>query len=354
VSASTGASTGASTTASAEALIRALPKVELHVHLEGTLEPELLLELARRNGVRVRFASVEQLRAACDFRGLQGFLDLYYEGMRVLRTGRDFFDLTLAYARRVAAEGARHVEVFFDPQAHTERGVRFEALLEGIDAALREAERELGLSSGLIACFLRDRGPDAAMAALELALPHVERLAGVGLDSAERAHPPAPFRAVFERARAAGLRAVAHAGEEGPADYIWQTLELLRVERIDHGVRCTEDPHLVEHLARTRVPLTMCPLSNVRLRVVERLEQHNLKQLLARGLCVTVNSDDPAYFGGYLGDNLRAAQRALALSDADLVALARNAVEASFLPDARKSELYAAIQEVAARHGAPL
>jgi adenosine deaminase len=333
-----------------EALIRELPKVELHLHLEGTLEPELWLELAQRNGVRTRFADVEQLRAAYRFQGLQEFLDLYYEGMQVLCGERDFYELTGSYARRAAAEGARHVEVFFDPQAHLERGVAFEAALDGIDAALREAERELGLSSRLILCFLRDRSVESAQAVLERALPHAGRIAGVGLDSAERDHPPAKFRALFERARAAGLRAVAHAGEEGPADYIWQALELLGVERIDHGVRCVEDPELVEHLARTRVPLTVCPLSNVALRVFERLERHNLAQLLRRGLCVTVNSDDPAYFGGYLGDNLRAAQRALGLTAAELVQLAHNAVEASFLPVARRRALGAEIDAVAARH----
>jgi len=332
----------------ADRLIEALPKVELHVHIEGTLEPEMLFAIAERNGLALRWASVEELKAAYDFRDLQSFLDLYYEGAHVLLHECDFFDLTWAYLERMARENVRHVEIFFDPQTHTDRGVALETVLDGICGALDRARASLGISSLLIACFLRHLSAEAAMQTLERVLPHRERVAAVGLDSAEAGNPPEKFTAVFERALREGLVAVAHAGEEGPPEYIWQALNALRVRRIDHGVRCLEDAALVQHLAAARIPLTVCPLSNVRLRVFERLEQHNLKTLLERGLCVTINSDDPAYFGGYLTENFRAVSRALNLGADDVVELTRNGVEASFLDEAAKRRIHAEIAAVAA------
>jgi len=316
---------------SLDTLIHRIPKAELHVHIEGTLEPELAFELAARHGVSLDYPTVESLRRAYDFGDLQSFLDLYFAGARVLRTARDFFDLTAAYLVRAAADNVRHAEIFFDPQTHTARGVPLGTVIEGITAALAQARERHRMSLLLILCFLRDRPVESAMATLEEALAFRAHIVGVGLDSAERGHPPAKFAEVFARARAEGLRAVAHAGEEGPADYIRQALEILRVERIDHGVRCEEDPALVAELAARRVPLTMCPLSNLKLRVVPSLEQHNLRALLNRGLCVTINSDDPAYFGGYVNANYLAAQHALGLTEEEIRRLARNSFEASFL-----------------------
>ena len=330
-----------------EEWIRALPKAELHLHIEGTLEPELMFELARRNGVELRFASFEALRRAYAFDDLQSFLDIYYEGMAVLRTERDFHELTRAYLERARADGVRHVEIFFDPQAHTARGVAFETVIEGIHGALEEGRRELGVSGLLILCFLRHLPAAEAMATLEQALPYRDRLVGVGLDSSELGYPPEAFAAVFGRARAEGLRAVAHAGEEGPPGYVWQALDVLHAERIDHGVCCEEDAALLERLVRERVPLTMCPLSNVRLRVVDRLEDHNLRRLLKRGVRVSIHSDDPAYFGGYVGDNYLAAAEALDLSREDLVTIARNSIEATFLDDGAQAELLAELERVA-------
>jgi adenosine deaminase len=322
-----------------DAFLRALPKVELHVHVEGTLEPELMFELAARNGVRLPYGSVEEVRRAYQFTDLQSFLDLYYAGARVLVTEQDFFDLAWAYLTRVAAQTVRHVELFFDPQTHTDRGVPFETVVTGLHRALAEGERRLGVSWRLILCFLRHLSAEAAMTTLEQALPFRDRIVGVGLDSSEVGHPPEKFARVFARARAEGFRAVAHAGEEGPPAYIWQALDLLGVERIDHGVRCLEDPRLVARLVAERVPLTVCPLSNVRLRVFPTLAEHNLKRLLDAGLRVTVNSDDPAYFGGYVLENYRAAQAALGLSRDDVRRLARNAIEASFLDPRAKQTL---------------
>lgn len=322
-----------------EQLILSLPKVELHLHIEGTLEPEMMFTLAARNGLSLRFKSIPELRHAYEFQDLQSFLDLYYEGTRVLIQERDFFDLTWAYLRRVAAENVRHVEIFFDPQAHTTRGVTFDTVVSGIHGALERARTELGLSSRLILCVLRHLSPASAMETLDQALAYRDRICGVGLDSSEMGRPPELFREVFDRARMEGFLTVAHAGEEGPPEYIWQALEVLRVARIDHGVRCVEDEALLQYLAQRRVPLTVCPLSNVKLRVFPSLDHHNLKVLLERGLCVSIHSDDPAYFGGYLTDNYLAAQRALDLGRADIVQLARNAVEASFLPDTEKMVL---------------
>ena len=322
-----------------EHLIRHIPKVELHLHIEGTFEPELMLTIAERNVISPPFESVEELSAAYDFRGLRDFLDIYYHGTRVLLHERDFFDLTWVYLERMTRENVRHVEIFFDPQTHTDRGVSFETVISGIDRALRQAESKLGISSRLILCFLRHLSAEAAMSTLEAALPYADRIAAVGLDSSERGHPPDKFRDVFDRARSEGFLTVAHAGEEGPADYIWQALRILGVRRIDHGIRCVEDEELVRYLARTRIPLTVCPLSNIKLHIFESLNQHNIKQLLQRGLCVTINSDDPAYFGGYLTENFLATQRALDLTQEDVVQLVRNSVEASFLPDDRKRSL---------------
>jgi adenosine deaminase len=326
---------------SLESFIRGIPKTELHLHIEGTLEPELMFELAARHGVALPYASVDELRAAYAFDNLQSFLDIYYAGAAVLRDEPDFHALTLAYLRRAHADGVVHVEIFFDPQTHTERGIAFDTVLAGIRRALADGEREFGISHRLILCFLRHLSADDAMRTLEQALPHKHAIAAVGLDSSERGHPPSKFAAVFERARAQGFLTVAHAGEEGPPAYIVEALDLLKVARIDHGVRCEEDPALVERLARERIPLTVCPLSNVKLCVYPRIEQHNLKRLLDRGVCVTVNSDDPAYFGGYVADNYLAVQRGLDLSKSDIATLAANSIEASFLPAAQKQALRA-------------
>jgi adenosine deaminase len=324
---------------SMETFLRGLPKAELHVHIEGTLEPELAFELAERNGVELRFPSVDALREAYAFTDLQSFLDLYYETSAVLVTAGDFADLTTAYLRRAAADGVRRAEVFFDHQTHSERGVSLDTVLTGIESAFASEGARLGITGGVILCFLRHLPAAAAMATLEEALPHAGRLLGVGLDSGERGNPPERFAEVFARARAAGLRAVAHAGEEGPADYVRQALDLLGAERIDHGVRAVEDPALVQRLARERVPLTVCPLSNLRLRVIEQLVDHPLPRLLDAGVAVTINSDDPAYFGGYIGDNYVQAQGALGLSADQMVAIARASFEATFAGAAERRAL---------------
>ena len=313
-----------------------LPKAELHLHIEGTLEPELMFELAQRNGVSLPYPDAEAVRRAYRFTNLQSFLDVYYRACSVLIHERDFFELTTAYLARAREEGVRHVEVFFDPQTHIARGVKLETVVRGISRALAEA-RQRGMTSHLIMCFLRDRSADDAMATLEQALAHRDLIFGVGLDSAEVGHPPEKFRDVFDRAIGAGFRAVAHAGEEGPPEYIWQALDVLGAERIDHGVRCLEDRSLVQRLEADRIPLTVCPFSNVKLRVVDTLEQHPLAKMLEHGLCATVNSDDPAYFGGYVGANLAGVAKALRLDDDTIVELARNSFEASFLDDAARA-----------------
>lgn len=320
----------------ASGFARNLPKAELHLHIEGTLEPELMFDLATRNGVRLPHGSVEDLRRAYVFSDLQSFLDIYYAGCRVLLREQDFYHLTWAYLQRAALQGVRHAEIFFDPQTHTDRGVAFETVVTGIRRALDDGRARLGITSGLILCFLRHLSADAAMQTLTDAMPYREWILGVGLDSSEVGHPPSKFRAVYDRAREAGLLPVAHAGEEGPPAYIWEALDVLKARRIDHGVRCAEDERLVERLVEEQIPLTLCPLSNVKLRVFPTLQQHNLKQLLSRGLAVTVNSDDPAYFGGYVGDTFQATATALQLSREDLATLARNSFIASFLPDEQK------------------
>ena len=321
---------------SMESFIRRIPKAELHLHIEGTLEPEMMFELARKHRLALPYASVEQLRQAYSFSNLQSFLDIYYQGADVLRDEDDFHALTSAYVRRAHADGVVHAEIFFDPQTHTARGVPFATVIGGIHSALEEARRALGITHRLILCFLRHLSAQDAMTTLEQALPHVCAITAVGLDSSEAGHPPSKFAEVFARARSEGLLTVAHAGEEGPPEYVSEALDLLQVKRVDHGVRSAEDPALLARLVRDRVPLTVCPLSNVRLRVFDRMEDHNLKRLLRQGLCVTVNSDDPAYFGGYVAENYLAAFRALVLSRADIVQLASNSFEASFLPEAEK------------------
>jgi len=316
--------------------IRGLPKAELHLHIEGTLEPELMFEIARRNKVPLRFRSVDEVRRAYQFSNLQDFLDIYYEGAKVLLVERDFHDLTRAYLERAHADGVRHAEIFFDPQTHTGRGVAFETVVTGIRRALAEVEHELRMSSALILCFLRHLSAEAAAATLAEALPFRKWIAAVGLDSSEVGHPPHKFREVFDRAREAGFLTVAHAGEEGPPEYIREALDLLKARRIDHGVRCVEDPELVKRLVAERVPLTVCPLSNVKLRVFDTMGAHNLRRLLEQGVCVTINSDDPAYFGGYVAANFRAARDALGLTRDEIVTLARNSFLASFLSPVEK------------------
>lgn len=317
-------------------LIARVPKAELHLHIEGTLEPEMMLELARRNGITLPYADVDEIRSAYEFSDLQSFLDIYYAGADVLQTERDFYDLTRAYLLRARNDNVRHVEIFFDPQTHTDRGLAFATPIDGIYRALADGHATLGISFRLIMCFLRHLSADAAMATLEASLPHRQRIHAVGLDSSEAGHPPSKFTEVFARARAEGFLTVAHAGEEGPPAYIREAIDLLKVSRIDHGVRCIEDPDLVRLLVARQIPLTVCPLSNVRLRVFDTLRDHNLARLLRAGLCVTVNSDDPAYFGGYIGDNYRRIQQALQLSREEICALARNSFVASFLSDADK------------------
>jgi adenine deaminase len=314
-----------------DGFIAGLPKAELHMHLEGSLEPELMFALARRNGVAIPYATVEAARAAYRFTRLQDFLDLYYRGTSVLVTARDFRELTLAYLERVARDSAVHVELFFDPQAHTGRGVPFVAVLDGIEEGLEEGRRRFGITSRLILCFLRHLSEAEGFATLEAATPFRGRIAGVGLDSSELGHPPSKFARLFRKAGEMGFRLVAHAGEEGPPEYVREALDLLAIERLDHGNRALEDPRLVERLRKDAMTLTVCPLSNLKLKVVERLEDHPLRRMLEAGLRATVNSDDPAYFGGYLGDNYRAIQRALGLTKAELATLARNSFLGSFL-----------------------
>ncbi len=326
------------------ALLRAMPKAELHIHIEGSLEPELIFALAARNGVKLAYDSVEALRAAYAFTDLQSFLDIYYAGASVLLTEDDFHDMAWAYFLRARADNVVHAELFFDPQTHTERGVPIQTVVLGLKRACDRAQAELGISAGLILCFLRHLSEEAAFETLEAALPWREHFIGVGLDSSERGHPPEKFARVFARCRELGLHLVAHAGEEGPPAYIWNALDVLNVERIDHGVRCVEDPALVQRLAASRVPLTVCPLSNVKLCVYGLMAEHALPALLDAGLCATVNSDDPAYFGGYMNDNFIATFDALPQLGSDhAYALARNSFEASFAPAAEKARWVAAL-----------
>ena len=324
--------------------IASLPKAELHLHIEGALEPELMFALAERNGVMLPYPSVEALRAAYRFRDLQSFLDLYYQGTSVLVHEQDFYDLARSYLETARQQNILYAEISFDPQAHTRRGVPFEAVIDGLHRAITDARAQLGIRAQLILCFLRDLPEDDALATLEQAMPHRDCILGIGLDSAERGHPPEKFARVFARARAAGFRAVAHAGEEGPATYITPALDVLHAERIDHGVRCLEDPALVARLARDRIPLTVCPLSNARLGVVADIADHPLPELIERGLFVTLNADDPAYFGGDLNENYQAVAEAFALPRETLCTLARNSFEASFLDDSDKAAYIARVE----------
>ncbi|HEY9234388.1 MULTISPECIES: adenosine deaminase [Phenylobacterium] len=316
-----------------EGFILGLPKAELHLHIEGSLEPEQMFEFARRNGVALPFASVEEVRAAYAFSNLQDFLDIYYQGARVLLTRQDFHDLAMAYFRRVAADGARHAEIFFDPQTHTERGVPFDVVADGLLAAMDQAQAELGVTSKLILCFLRHLSEDDAFATLNHADPYLDRIVGVGLDSSEVGHPPSKFEKVFAAARARGLKVVAHAGEEGPPAYVYEALDLLEVDRIDHGNRALEDAALTQRLVLEGMTLTVCPLSNLKLCVVDDLAAHPIRRMLQLGLRATVNSDDPAYFGGYLGQNWVETAKAVGLTRDELVTLARNSFTGSFLTD---------------------
>lgn len=329
-------------------LAAAIPKAELHIHIEGSLEPELIFALAQRNGLSLPYASVDALREAYAFTNLQSFLDIYYAGASVLLHEADFHDMAWAYFLRAKADNVVHAELFFDPQTHTARGVPMATVIQGLASACVRAREELGVSASLILCFLRHLSEEDAFATLEAALPFREHFIGVGLDSSEVGHPPSKFARVFARCRALGLHVVAHAGEEGPPAYIWEALNDLQTERIDHGVRSLEDPALVAELARRRVPLTVCPLSNLKLCVVNDLRQHPMKRLLDAGLCATVNSDDPAYFGGYMNANFVQTVEALELSRDDVITLARNSFEASFVSAPRRAELMAFLDDAIA------
>tara|TARA_B100000925_G_C22009918_1_gene475743 strand:- start:48 stop:1004 length:957 start_codon:yes stop_codon:yes gene_type:complete len=311
--------------------IKSLPKAELHLHIEGSLEPELMMKLAKRNNVEIPFDSVEEIKAAYNFSNLQSFLDIYYQGAAVLIQEEDFFDLTWEYLLRAKDDGIVHTEIFFDPQTHTDRGISFETVINGISKALTKAKKELNITSHLIMCFLRHLSEDEAFKTLEMSLPYKHLIKAVGLDSSEVGHPPSKFERVFKAAIEHGFLTVAHAGEEGPTEYIWEAINLLDVKRIDHGVRCTEDEKLVSYLVEKKIPLTVCPLSNLKLCVVDHLKDHNLKEMLDMGLHVMVNSDDPAYFGGYLGENFYQCYKELSLSKEDLIKLCENSISASFL-----------------------
>ncbi|EKO3406901.1 adenosine deaminase [Vibrio fluvialis] len=329
--------------------IQQLPKVELHLHIEGSLEPELMFDLAQRNQIAIPFSSPDEVRAAYQFSNLQSFLDIYYQGANVLIHEQDFFDLTWAYLLRCQQDNVMHTEIFFDPQTHTARGIAFETVINGITQALEKGQQELGISSQLIMCFLRHLSEADAMLTLQQALPYKDKIVGVGLDSSEQGHPPEKFQQVFRQAREAGFIAVAHAGEEGPALNIRNAIDLLGVQRVDHGVRCVEDAALVQELKQTRMPLTVCPLSNLKLKVFTEMEQHNIVELLRQGLCVTINSDDPAYFGGYMTDNFMAVAKAHPMSHQELAQFTLNAIEASFISDAEKARMNAKVYEVLAR-----
>ena len=316
--------------------IHNLPKAELHVHIEGTLEPELLFELAERNSVKLPYASIEAARNAYNFTSLQDFLNTYYQCAKVLLQEQDFYDLTMAYLKRAASQNVRHTEIFFDPQAHTARGVAFETLLDGITGALQDGELELGISSRLILCFLRDLSEKSAMKTLRQALPFKNRIIAVGLDSSEIGNPPSKFSEVFDLARSEGFLCVAHAGEEGPVEYIWEALDILKAVRIDHGIKCQQDKLLMQRLIDNHTPLTVCPLSNIKLGIFDKMRDHNFKYLLECGLCVTINSDDPAYFGAYIEENYIALQQSLDLTREQLAQAAKNSFAASFLTDTEK------------------
>ena len=331
-----------------ETFIRGLPKAELHLHIEGSLEPEQMFEFGRRNGIDMPFNSVEEVRAAYAFSNLQDFLDIYYQGAGVLQNEQDFHDMAMAYFRRLHADGGVHAEIFFDPQTHTDRGLPFSIAIDGLLAGMKTAEAELGITSGLIMCFLRHLDEESALATLKSAEPWIDRIVGVGLDSSEVGHPPSKFQRVFKAAKAQGLTLSAHAGEEGPPAYVWEALDLLKIDRIDHGNRALEDAALVQRLVASEMTLTVCPLSNLKLCVVGDLKDHPMKRMLDLGLKATCNSDDPAYFGGYIGENFIQTARALDLSRDELVTLAKNSFTGSFLDEERVARHLAAIDAYAA------
>ncbi|MFS1905104.1 adenosine deaminase [Vibrio lentus] len=328
-----------------DSFIKKLPKVELHLHIEGTLEPELMFELAKRNNVSIPFENPDQVREAYQFHNLQSFLDIYYQGANVLIHQQDFYDLTWAYLLKCQQDNVVHTEIFFDPQTHTERGIGFDTVVGGITQALQKAEQELGISSQLIMCFLRHLDEDSAFETLKQALPYKDKIIAVGLDSSEQGNPPEKFKHVFQEAINQGFLTVAHAGEEGPAQNISDALSLLGITRIDHGVRCVEDDDLMEQLIAKRTPLTVCPLSNTKLKVFETMQQHNIVKLLRKGLCVTINSDDPAYFGGYMNDNFLAVANAHPLTKNELAQFSINAIEASFVSPQARQELTAQVRQ---------
>ena len=338
--------------AALESFVRGLPKAELHIHIEGSLEPELIFELAQRNGITLNYPSVEALRDAYAFTDLQSFLDIYYAGASVLITEQDFFDMAMAYFRRAHADSVIHADLFFDPQTHTERGVSMGTVINGLARAQAEARQKLGVESALILCFLRHLSEQDAIETLEQARPYLDRIVGVGLDSSEVGHPPEKFARVFAQARELGLRLVAHAGEEGPPEYVWSALDVLKVERIDHGVQSIRDPRLLDRLVTTRMPLTVCPLSNIKLCVFKHLSEHNLADMLRMGVCVTINSDDPAYFGGYMNQNFVATVNALDLTAAEAKQLAANSFEASFITPEQRAGYMARLEHYSQANGA--
>ncbi len=325
-------------------LIKALPKAELHVHIEGTFEPELMFAIAQRNAIEIPYTSVEEVRQAYNFHNLQSFLDIYYAGANVLIHEQDFYDLAMAYFEKCAEDHVVHTEMFFDPQTHTDRGIAFDVVIQGLTRACRDAEQKWGITSHLIMCFLRHLSEEAAFETLEQALAYKNQIIAVGLDSSEMGHPPSKFERVFAKARDEGFLVVAHAGEEGPAEYVWEALDLLKVNRVDHGVRSEEDPQLLQRLIQEKMPLTVCPLSNLKLCVVDDMQQHNIRRLLQQGVHVTVNSDDPSYFGGYMNDNFIAIADALDLTEQELKQLAINSFEASFISDQIKQKWIQQIQ----------
>ena len=319
-------------------LIKKIPKAELHLHIEGSLEPRHMFNLAKKNNVKIPFSNIDEVKSAYNFTNLQSFLNIYYEGSKVLINKEDFFDLTWAYLQKAKSNNIVHAEIFFDPQAHTSRGIKFDVVINGINDAIIKAKKELGISSKIIMCFLRHLDEKSAFKTLDEALPHKDKIIGIGLDSSEIGNPPSKFQQVFKKAINEGFLTVAHAGEEGPADYIWQALDLLKVKRIDHGIQCINDEKLIQRLRKDKIPLTVCPLSNIKLRVFKKLADHNLKKLMDKGLLVMVNSDDPAYFGGYLNANLIECQIALNLLKKDVKTLAINSFESSFLEKDEKKK----------------
>jgi adenosine deaminase len=332
-----------------KAFISNLPKAELHLHIEGTFEPELMFELAERNGIELPYESVEALHKAYDFSQLQDFLDIYYQGMNVLRTEQDFLDLTWAYINKISKQSVRHVEIFFDPQGHVDRGIPFETALNGIHSALVRGKKEYDISFAIIMCFLRHLDEDDAFKTLETSLAHKDKIIGVGLDSSEMGHPPAKFERVFAKAREEGFHIVAHAGEEGPPEYIYEALDLLKVERIDHGNTCLKDPELVKRLVSEQIPLTVCPLSNTKLCVVDDMKNHPLPEMLKLGLKAMINSDDPAYFGGYLNENYEAVSELLGNNKETLALLARNSFSSAFLSKEQQQSLIDEVDAYMAR-----